>query len=211
MKYAALSSEKGKGDEPNSFGDASSGGYARGDLYCRNLSGFCLSINLTVEHIKDTCQRQASASITIRRRKDSLCLFPFEFHFPSELPGRLFIFLVLLILPVASISAESDQRLAAKITGVWVGRDIVYSSDVEVQTTYRADGTMTRLAKFSEDRRTYKLSIKGRWKVEQGQLVSVRESFSGQTEHSVEEIIAVTDKNLLLRAENGRLIHFTRK
>jgi hypothetical protein len=137
---------------------------------------------------------------------------PFKFHFPSEpLRERLFLFLVLLILPVASISAESDQRLAAKVTGVWVGRDIVYSFEVEVQTTYRADGSMSRLAKFNEDRRGYKLSIKGRWKVEQGQLVSVCESFSGQTEHSVDEIIAVTDKNLLLRGENGRLMHFIRK
>lgn len=101
--------------------------------------------------------------------------------------------------------------MAAKITGVWVGREIVYSYDVPVQTTYRADGTMSRLAKFSEDRRGYKLSVKGRWKVEQGQLISVRESFSGQTEHLVDDIIAVTDKNLLLRAENGRLIHFMRK
>jgi len=120
-------------------------------------------------------------------------------------------FLVLLISPVASISAESDQGLAAKITGVWVGRDIVDASDIEVETTYRADGTMSQLAKFSEDRRGYKVSVKGRWKVEQGQLVSVRESFSGQTEHSVKEIVAVTDKNLLLRAANGRLIHFIRK
>ena len=119
--------------------------------------------------------------------------------------------MVLLIPPVAFISAESDEGLAAKITGGWVGREIVYSSDVEVLTTYRADGTISRLAKFSEDRRGYKLSVKGRWKVEQGQLVSVCESFSGLTEHSVEEIIAVTDKNLLLRAENGRLIHFIRK
>ena len=121
------------------------------------------------------------------------------------------LFLVLLLPPVASISAESDQGLSAKITGGWVGREIVYSSDVEVLTTYRADGTMSRLAKFSEDRRGYKLSVKGRWKVEQGQLVSVCESFSGLTERSVDEIIAVTDKNLLLRAENGRLIHFIRK
>ncbi|HTD17557.1 MAG TPA: hypothetical protein VK673_20400 [Chthoniobacterales bacterium] len=101
--------------------------------------------------------------------------------------------------------------MAAKITGVWVGRDIVDASDVEVETTYRADGTMSQLAKFSEDRRGYKASVKGHWKVEQGQLVSVRESFSGPTEHSVEEIVAVTDKNLLLRAANGRLIHFIRK
>ena len=101
--------------------------------------------------------------------------------------------------------------MAAKIAGVWVGRDIVYSYDVEVQTTYRADGTMSRLAKFSEDRRGYKVSFKGRWKVEHGQLISDRDSFSGQTEHSVDEIIAVTDKNLLLRGENGRLIHFIRK
>ena len=70
---------------------------------------------------------------------------------------------------------------------------------------------MSQLAKFTEDRRGYKLSVKGRWKVEQGQLVSVRESFSGQTEHSVDEIVAVTAKNLLLRAANGRLIHFIRK
>jgi hypothetical protein len=119
--------------------------------------------------------------------------------------------LALFILPLASISEESDERLAAKITGVWVGREIVYSYDVAVQTTYRADGTMSRLAKFSEDRRGYKLSVKGRWKVEKGQLISVRESFSGQMEHLVDEIIAVTDKNLLLRAENGRLIHFMRK
>jgi hypothetical protein len=119
--------------------------------------------------------------------------------------------LVLFILPLASLSEESDERLAAKITGVWVGREIVDSYDVPVQTTYRADGTMSRLAKFSEDRRGYKLSVKGRWKVEHGQLISVRESFSGQTEHLVDEIIAVTDKNLLLRAENGRLIHFIRK
>jgi hypothetical protein len=119
--------------------------------------------------------------------------------------------LLFFILPPASLSEESDERLAAQITGVWVGREIVYSYDVEVQTTYRADGTMSRLAKFSEDRRAYKLSVKGRWKVEQGQLISVRESFSGQTEYLVDEIIAVTDKNLLLRAENGRLIHFRRK
>ena len=117
----------------------------------------------------------------------------------------------LFILPIASISEESDQRLVAKITGVWVGREIVYSYDVEVQTTYRADGTMSRLAKFSEDRRGYKLSANGRWKVKQGQLISVRDSFSGQTERLVDEIIAVTDKNLLLRAENGRLTHFIRK
>ena len=129
-------------------------------------------------------------------------------HFPVE---PIFLFLVLLISPVASIFAESDQGLAAKITGVWVGRDIVYASDVEVETTYRVDGTMSQLAKFSEDRRGYKASVKGHWKVEQGQLVSVRESFSGPTEHSVEEIVAVTDKNLLLRAANGRLIHFIRK
>jgi len=129
-------------------------------------------------------------------------------HFPVE---PIFLFLVLLISPVASIFAESDQGLAAKITGVWVGRDIVYASDVEVETTYRVDGTMSQLAKFSEDRRGYKVSVKGHWKVEQGQLVSVRESFSGQTEHSVDEIVAVTDKNLLLRAANGRLIHFIRK
>jgi hypothetical protein len=122
-----------------------------------------------------------------------------------------FLFLALVILPIASISAESDERLVAKITGVWVGREIVYSYDVEVQTTFRADGTMSRLAKFSEDRRAYKLSAKGRWKVEQGQLISVGESFSAQAEHSVDEIIAVTDKNLLLRAENGKLIHFIRK
>jgi hypothetical protein len=122
-----------------------------------------------------------------------------------------FLFLLLFTLPLASNSEESDERLAAKITGVWVGREIVYSYDVEVQTTYRADGTLNRLVKFSEDRRVYKLSVKGRWKVEQGQLISVRESFSGQTEHLVDEIIAVTDKNLLLRAENGRLIHFMRK
>ena len=117
----------------------------------------------------------------------------------------------LFILPIASISEESDQRLVAKITGVWVGREIVYSYDVEVQTTYRADGTMSQLAKFSEDRRAYKLSVKGRWKVAQGQLISDRESFSGSTEHLVDDIIAVTDKNLLLRAEDGRLIHFMRK
>ena len=115
------------------------------------------------------------------------------------------------MLPIASISEESDERLAAKITGVWVGREIVYSYDVEVQTTYRADGTMSRFAKFSEDRRAYKLSVKGRWKVAQGQLISDRESFSGSTEHLVDDIIAVTDKNLLLRAEDGRLIHFMRK
>ena len=114
-------------------------------------------------------------------------------------------------MPVVSIAAESDQTLAAKIIGVWVGREIVDSYDVPVQTTYRADGTMGRFVKFREDRRGYKLSVKGRWRVEQGQLVSVRESFSSETEHSVEEIIAVTDKNLLLRAENGRLIHFIRK
>ena len=116
-----------------------------------------------------------------------------------------------MVLPVVSVAAESDQTLAAKITGVWVGRDIVYSSDVEVETTYRADGTISRFVKFSADRRGYKLSVKGRWKVEQGQLVSVRQSFSGETEHSVEEIIAVTDKILLLRAENGRLIHLIHK
>ena len=122
-----------------------------------------------------------------------------------------FLFLVLFIPPLASLSAESDERLAAKITGVWVGREIVYSYDVEVQTTYQVDGTMSRLAKFREDRRGYKLSVKGRWKVEQGQLISIRESFSGQSDHLVDEIIAVTDKNLLLRAENGRLVHFIRK
>jgi hypothetical protein len=125
--------------------------------------------------------------------------------------NRVTIFLVLVISPVASIYAESDQGLAAKITGVWVGRDIVYTSDVEVETTYRADGSMSQLAKFSEDRRGYKVSVKGRWKVEQGQLVSVRESFSGQTEHLVDEIVAATDKSLLLRAASGRLIHFIRK
>ena len=135
-------------------------------------------------------------------------MVPFNFHLPSEL---LFLALAFLVLPIVSISAESDQTLAAKITGVWVGRDMVYSSDVQVETTFRADGTMSRRVKFSTDSRGYKLSVKGRWKVEQGQLVSVRESFSGQTEHSVDEIIAVTDKNLLLRAENGRLIHFIRK
>jgi hypothetical protein len=135
-------------------------------------------------------------------------MVPFKFHLPSKL---LFSALAFLLLPVVSIPAESDQTLAAKITGIWVGRDMVYSSDVEVETTFRADGTMSRCVKFSTDRRGYKLSIKGRWKVEQGQLVSVRESFSGQTEHSVDEIIAVTDRNLLLRAENGRLIHFIRK
>jgi hypothetical protein len=125
--------------------------------------------------------------------------------------GRLLLFLVLLILPVASISAESDQELAAKITGVWAGREIVDYSDVEVQTTYRADGTMNRLAKFSDDRRRYKLSVKGRWKVERGQLVSVYDSFSGQSKYSVDEIIAVTDKMFLLRAENGILMHYIRE
>jgi hypothetical protein len=137
---------------------------------------------------------------------------PFEFYFPSEFVlSRLFAFLVLLILPVASISADSDQGLAAKITGVWVGRKIVYYANVEVQITYRADGTMSRLAKFTDDRRRYKLSVQGRWKVERGQFVSVCQSFSGQTEHSVDEIIAATEKMLLLRAEDGALIHYTRK
>jgi hypothetical protein len=133
---------------------------------------------------------------------------PFKFHVPSNL---LFLALAFLVLPVVPISAESGQTLAKEITGVWVGRDIVYSSDVDVDTTFRADGTMSRCVIFSTDGRVYKLSTKGRWKVEQGQLVSVGESFSGQTERSVDEIIAVTDKNLLLRAENGRLIHFIRK
>jgi hypothetical protein len=119
--------------------------------------------------------------------------------------------LVLFILPVASISAESDEKLAAKITGVWIDRETVYSSDVQVLTTYRADGTVSRLAKLSEDRRGYKVSVKGHWKVQHGQLISDRDSFSGQTEHLIDEIIAVTDRNLLLRGENGRLIHFIRK
>ena len=101
--------------------------------------------------------------------------------------------------------------MAARIAGVWIGREIVYGSDVEVQTTYRSDGGMDRLVRFTEDRRGYKLSVKGRWRVEQGQLISDRESFSGQTEHAVDEIIAVTSKNLLLRAENGRLIHLIHK
>jgi hypothetical protein len=158
--------------------------------------------------IEHTCQHQASAPIRIRRKKDSLRPAPFKFHLPSKLRFLCFAFLV---VPVVSIAAESDQTLAAKIIGVWVGRNIVYSSSVEVETTYRADGTMGRFVKFREDRRGYKLSVKGRWRVEQGQLVSVRESFSSETEHSVEEIIAVTDKNLLLRAENGRLIHLIRR
>jgi hypothetical protein len=119
--------------------------------------------------------------------------------------------LVLFILPVASISAESDEKLAAKITGVWIDRETVYSSDVQVLTTYRADGTVSRLAKLSEDRRGYKVSVMGHWKVQYGQLISDRDSFSGQTEHLIDEIIAVTDRNLLLRGESGRLIHFIRK
>jgi hypothetical protein len=44
-----------------------------------------------------------------------------------------------------------------------------------------------------------------------GQLVSACESFSGKTEHSVDETIAVTDKNHLLRGKNVRLIRFIRK
>jgi hypothetical protein len=125
--------------------------------------------------------------------------------------GRFLLFLVLFILPVAPLSAESDQELAAKITGVWAGREIVDYSDVEVQTTYRADGTMNRLAKFGDDRRRYKLSVNGRWKVERGQLISVYDSFSGQSKYSVDEIIAVTDKMFLLRAENGILMHYIRR
>ncbi|SRR5208282_1027911 len=125
--------------------------------------------------------------------------------------AQLLLFFLLVILPVAPISAESDQQLAAKIAGLWVGREIVYYSDVEVQTTYRADGTMSRLAKFSDDRRRYKLSVQGRWKVEKGQLISVCPTFSGQTEHSVDEIIAVTENMLLLRAEDGTLMHYIRK
>ena len=164
--------------------------------------------NLTADLIEHTSQHQASAAIRIRRKKDSLRPAPFKFQLASEV---LFLCLAFLVLPVISIAAESDQALAAKIAGVWLGRDIVYSSNAEVETTYRADGTMSRFVKFSEDRRGYKLSVRGRWKVEQGQLVSVRRSFSGETERSVDEIIAVTDKNLLLRAENGRLIHLIRK
>ena len=125
--------------------------------------------------------------------------------------GQLSLFLLLLILPVASNSAESDQQLAAKIAGVWVGREIVYYSDVEVETTYRADGTMSRLTKFSDDRRRYKLSVQGRWKVEERQLISICPSLSGQTQHSVDEIIAVTENMLLLRSEDGILIHYIRK
>ena len=124
--------------------------------------------------------------------------------------SRPLLFLVLLTLPVASFSAESDQELAAKITGVWASREIVDYSEVEVQTTYRRDGTMSRLAKFSDDRRRYKLSVKGRWRVERGQLVSVCDSFSGQSKYSVEEIVAVTDKIFLLRAETGILKHYIR-
>lgn len=124
--------------------------------------------------------------------------------------SRPLLFLVLLILPVASFSAESDQELAAKITGVWASREIVDYSEVEVQTTYRRDGTMSRLAKFSDDRRRYKLSVKGRWRVERGQLVSVCDSFSGQSKYSIEEIVAVTDKIFLLRAETGILKHYIR-
>lgn len=132
----------------------------------------------------------------------------------SILSERLFsrplFFLVLLILPVAPFSAESDQELAAKITGVWASREIVDYSEVEVQTTYRRDGTMSRLAKFSDDRRRYKLSVKGRWRVERGQLVSVCDSFSGQSKYSIEEIVAVTGKIFLLRAETGILKHYIR-
>jgi hypothetical protein len=124
--------------------------------------------------------------------------------------SQLWLFFLPLILPVSSICAESDQQLVAKIAGVWVNREIVYYSDVEVQTTYRADGTMSRLAKFSDDRRRYAFSVQGRWKVEKGELVSVCQSFSGQTERSVDDIIAVTEKMLLLRAEDGTLKHYIR-
>jgi hypothetical protein len=125
--------------------------------------------------------------------------------------GQLSLFLLLFILPVAAISAESDQQLAAKIAGVWVDREMVYYSDVEVQTTYRADGAMSRLAKFNGDRRRYKISVQGRWKVDKGQLISVCPSFSGQTEDSINEIIAVTENMLLLRAADGTLSHYIRK
>ena len=84
-------------------------------------------------------------------------------------------------------------------------------SDVEVQTTDHADGTMSRLAKFSDDRRRYKLSVNGRWKVERGQLVSVYDSFSGQSKCSIDEIVAVTDKMFPQRAENEILMHYIRK
>jgi hypothetical protein len=121
------------------------------------------------------------------------------------------LFFLLLILTGASVSAESDQQLAAKIAGVWVGRETINYADVEVQTTYRADGSMSRLAKFSDDRRRYKFSVQGRWKVEKGQLISICQSFSGQTVHSIDEIIAITEHMLLLRAEDGTLIHYIRK
>ena len=70
---------------------------------------------------------------------------------------------------------------------------------------------MKRLTKFSDDRRRYKLSVKGRWRVERGELVSAYDSFSGQSKYSIEEIIAVTDKIFLLRKENGILIQYIRK
>jgi hypothetical protein len=50
----------------------------------------------------------------------------------------------------------------------------------------------------------------GRWKIKRGQFVSVCDSFSGQTEYSVEEIIVVTEKMFLLRAKDGILIHCIR-
>jgi hypothetical protein len=119
--------------------------------------------------------------------------------------------LLLLNFSATLVATASDKQLATKIEGVWIGREIVYASEVEIQTTYRSDGTLQRLAIFTEGRRRYKLIVKSHWKVEQGQLISDGDSFSGQTEHAIDEIIAVTDKNLLLRAENGRLIHLIRK
>ncbi|HYY27623.1 MAG TPA: hypothetical protein VE860_06755 [Chthoniobacterales bacterium] len=157
-------------------------------------------------------QRVALDQGSTRNRAGSIGGHPVKAYADLMRTARqLLLFFLLLIRPVASISAESDQQLAAKIAGIWVGREIIYYSDVEVHTTYRADGTMTRLAKFSDDRRRYKLSVQGRWKVERGQLVTICQSFTGPTEDSVDDIIAVTENMLLLRAEDGRLIHYIRR
>jgi hypothetical protein len=129
---------------------------------------------------------------------------------------RSFLFLMPLCLIVdlsAAIEPEgaSDRELAAKIMGTWLGREIVSGSEMVTQTTYRPDGRLERSAQLTQDGRHFKISVKGRWKVEHGQLISAGESFSGYTQTARDNSIAVTNGNLLLRTDAGRLIHKIRK
>jgi hypothetical protein len=100
----------------------------------------------------------------------------------------------------------SDETIRSQIAGAWVGSETFDGQPMILSVDYRADGTLAASAQIVAGRYRTKWVLTGTWHVRNGYLICHTEVTGSPPRNTVQEVVGLNDKVIILRDGDGDLV-----